>query len=100
MYKAYYDRKTQESSLKVNDFVFLLNRKIARNRKKIVFNSFKVGTTKTQCMHRMRLCPFVPHNLLEHVDDDVNRHRSEPDAMDDQTILINTLPKIELSTPN
>ena len=89
-YKAYYDRKAQASPLKVNDFVFLLNPKISTQSEKIPFNSFKwegpykvvkiltqsnyivtkVGTFRTQCVHRLRLRPFVPHDQIEDIHDD------------------------------
>ena len=118
-YKAYYDRKAQASPLKVNDFVFLLNPKISTQSEKIPFNSFKwegpykvvkvltqsnyivrkVGTFKTQCVHRMRLRPFVPHDKIEDVTDDVNRHDSDPEAIDDQSIFNENLPAIERSPP-
>ena len=118
-YKAYYDRKAQASPLKVNDFVFLLIPKISTQSEKIPFNSFKwegpykvvkvltqsnyiirkIGTFKTQCVHRMRLRPFVPHDKIEDVTDDVNRHYSDPDAIDDQSIFNDNLPAIERSPP-
>ena len=118
-YKAYYDRKAQASPLKVNDFVFLLNPKMSTQSEKIPFNSFKwegpykvvkvltqsnyiirkIGTFKTQCVHRMRLRPFVPHDKIEDVTDDVNRHYSDPDAIDDQSIFNDNLPAIERSPP-
>ena len=102
-YKAYYDRKAQASPLKVNDFVFLLNPKLSTQSEKIPFNSFKwegphkvvkvltqsnyidrkVGTFRTQCVHRMRLRPFVPHDPIEDIHDDAARHHSDPDAIDD-----------------
>ena len=116
-YKAYYDRKTQASPLKVNDFVFLLNPKVSTQSEKIPFNSFKwegpykvvkvltqsnyivrrVGTFRTQCVHRMRLRPFVPHEPIEVIHDDAARHYSDPDAIDDQSIFNNNLPAPEES---
>ena len=116
-YKAYYDRKAQASPLKVNDFVFLLNPKIGKQSEKIPFNSFKwegpykivkvltqskyivrkVGSFKTQCVHRMRLRPFVPHDPIEDVHDDASRHCSDPDAIDDQSIFNDKL--LALETP-
>ena len=79
-YKAYYDRKEQGQPLKVNDFVFLLHLRYDSQRCKEVFKTFhwkgpykvlkvlsdsnyiirKVGTHKTQCVHRMRLRLFKP----------------------------------------
>ena len=114
-YKAHYDRKAQASPLKVNDFVFLLNPKINSQFKKLPFNKFKwegpykvvkvllhsnyivlkVGTFKTQCVHKLRLRPFVPHDHIEDVIDDANRHYRDPDATDDQSIFNDSLPKLE-----
>ena len=114
-YKAYYDRKAQASPLKVNDFVFLLNPKVGKQSEKIPFNSFKwegpykvvkvlsqsnyiirkVGTFRTQCVHRMRLRPFVPHDPIEDIHDDTSQHYSDPDAIDDQSIFNDNLPELE-----
>ena len=114
-YKAYYDRKAQASPLKVNNFVFLLNPKIDKQSEKIPFNSFKwerpskifkvltqsiyivrkVGTFRTQCVHRMRLRPFVPHDPIEDIHDDASRNCSDPDAIDDQSIFNDNLPVLE-----
>ena len=118
-YKSYYDRKAQASPLKVNDFVFLLNPKIGQQSEKIPFNSFKwerpykvvkvqsqsnyiirkVGTFRTQCVHRMRLRPFVPHDPIEDIHDDASRHYSDPDAIDDQSIFNDNLPASETLPP-
>ena len=118
-YKAYYDRKAQASPLKVNDFAFLLSPKIATQSDKIPFNSFKwegpykvvkvlshsnyiirkVGTFRTQCVHRMRLRPFVPHDPIDDIDDDAKKHYSDPDATDDQTIFNENLPAPDILTP-
>ena len=95
-YKAYYDRKAQASPLKVNDFAFLLNPKITTQSDKIPFNSFKweepykvvkvlshsnyiirkVGTFRTQCVHRMPLRPFVPHDPIDDIDDDAKSEKT------------------------
>ena len=77
-YKAYYNRKARAQPLKVNDFVFLLDPKYDSQVSKEEFNTFhwkgpykvmkvlsdsnyiirRVGTHKTQCLHRMRLRLF------------------------------------------
>ena len=118
-YKSYYDRKAQASPLKVNDFVFLLNPKIGQQSEKIPFISFKwegpykvikvlsqsnyiirkIGTFPTQCVHRMRLRPFVPHDPIEDIHDDASRHYSDPDAIDDQSIFNDNLPASETLPP-
>ena len=117
-YKAYCDRKAQASPLKVNDFAFLLNPKINSQSDKVPFNSIKwerpykvvklsnsyyivrkVGSFKMQCLQRMRLRPFVPHDPIEDVRDDTNRHYSDPDAIDDQVIFNENLPNLDRTTP-
>ena len=47
----------------------------------------------------MRLRPFVPHDHIEDVIDDANRHYSDPDATDDQAIFNNNLPELEHEAP-
>ena len=118
-YKAHYDRKAQASQLKVNDFVFLLNPRTSSQSEKLTFAAFKwegpykvvkvlshsnyiirkVGKFKTQCVHRMRLRPFVPHDHIEDIIDDANGHYSNPYATDDQAKFNNNLPELEQQTP-
>ena len=74
-YKAYYDRKANASKLKKTDSVFILQPKADHQGSKIPFTDFrwigpyniekvlpiknylvrKIGTNKTQILHRMRL---------------------------------------------
>ena len=55
----------------------------------------KVGTFKTQCVQNKWLRPFIPHDHIEDVIDDANRHYSDPDATDDQSIFNDNLPELE-----
>ena len=86
-HKAYYDRKARAQSLRMNDFVFLLHPKYDSQRSKEEFKTFhwkglykvlevlsdnnyiirKVGTLKTQCVHRMRLRPFKPDCRIDDI---------------------------------
>ena len=59
----------------------------------------KIGTFKAQCVHRMRLRPFVPHNPIEDITGDAIRHYSDSDAVDDQTLFNDVLTELEQSTP-
>ena len=43
----------------------------------------------------MRLRPFVPYDHFEDVVDDANRHYSDPDAINDQSIFNDNLPEPE-----
>ena len=43
----------------------------------------------------MRLRPFVPHDHIEDVVDDANRHYSDSDATDDQSIINDNLTELE-----
>ena len=87
-YKAYYDRKDKAQPLKVNDLVLLLDPKYDSQNCKEEFKTFqwkgpfkvikvlsdsnyiirKVGTFKTQCVHRIRLKIFKPEFPVEDVD--------------------------------
>ena len=84
-YKAHYDRKARAQPLKVNDFVFLLDPKYDSQKSKEELKTFhwkgpnkvmkvlsdskyiirKVGTHKTQCVHRMRLRLFKSDANIE-----------------------------------
>ena len=79
-YKAYYDRKANASKLKKADYVFILQPKADHQWSKIPFTDFrwtgpyiiekvlpnnnylvrKIGTNKTQILHRIRLRQFTP----------------------------------------
>ena len=113
-YKMYYDRKARAKPLKVNDFVFLLDPKYDSQRSKEEFETFhwkgpykvmkvlsdsnyiirKLGTHKTQCVHRMRLRPFKPEfpiddiNVSKHLYPDVER-------VEDTNIFDSNIPTID-----
>ena len=112
-YKRYYDRKAQALPLKVNDFTFLLNPKLTTQSDKINFSDFKwegpfkvnkvltnfnyiimkVGTFRTQCVHRMRLRPFTPNAPIPDIEEDSNRLFADPDAADDQALFNDQIPQ-------
>ena len=87
-YKAYYVRKANASKLKKADYFFILQPKAADHQgNKTPFTDFrwigpyiiekvlpnnnylvrKIGTNKTQILHRMRLRHFTPRQLLSDV---------------------------------
>ena len=90
--KTYYDRNARAQPLKVNDFVFLLDSKYDSQQSKEEFKTFhwkrlykvmkmlsdsnyiirKVGTHKTQCVHRMRLRMFKPEFPIDDIN--VSKH--------------------------
>ena len=80
-YKAYYDKKANASELEETEYVFVLQPKADHQGSKIPFTEFrrigpyviekvlpnnsylvrKIGTNKTQVLHRMRMRQFTPH---------------------------------------
>ena len=52
----------------------------------------KLGTYRTQYVHRMQLRTFTPNCPLEDVVDDPSRHPGDPEPNDDQAFLKNNLP--------
>ena len=96
-YKAYYDRKTNASKLKKADYVFILQPKADHQGSKIPFTDFrwigpyiiekvlpnnnylvrKIGTNKTQILHRMRLRQFTLRQPLPDVP--VTQREWQPD---------------------
>ena len=80
-YKAYYDKKANSSKLKQSDYVYILQPNADHQGSKIPFTDFrwigpyiiekvlpnnnyvvrKIGTNKTQILHRIRLRQFTPH---------------------------------------
>ena len=83
-YKAYYDRKAKASPLETTDYCYILNPKADTQAAKIPFREFRwqgpykvekvlpnnnyivrrLGTNKTQLLHRIRLRKFTPHAPL------------------------------------
>ena len=83
-YKAYYDKKANASKLKQSDYVYILQPKAENQGSKLPFTHFqwigpyiiekvlpnnnyvvrKIGTNKTQILHRMRLRQFTPRQPI------------------------------------
>ena len=96
-YKAYYDRKANASNMKKADYVFILQPKADHQGSTIPFTDFrwigpyifekvlpnnnylvrKIGTNKTQILHRMRLRQFTPRQPLPDVP--VTQREWQPD---------------------
>ena len=96
-YKAYYDKKANASKLKEADYVYILQPKADHQGSKIAFTDFrwmgpyvvekvlpnnnylvrKIGTDKTQVLHRTRMRQFTPHQPP--ADISVNPHEYKPD---------------------
>ena len=110
-YKTYYDRKARAQPLKVNEFVFLLDPKCDSQRSKEEFKTFhwkgpykvmkvlpdsnyiirKVGTHKTQCVHRMRLRLFKREFII----DDINVSKNlypDSERVEDTDIFDSNIP--------
>ena len=96
-YKAYYDKKANASKLKQADYVFILQPKADHQGSKIPFTDFrwigpniiekvlpnnkylvrKIGTNRTQLLHRMRLRQFTPRQPLSDIP--VTQRKWQPD---------------------
>ena len=96
-YKAYYDKKACASKLKEADYVYILQPKADHQGSEIPFTEFrwmgpyivekvlpnnnylvrKIGTDKTQVLHRMRMRQFTPRQAP--ADIRVNSHEYKPD---------------------
>ena len=99
-YKAYYDRRAKAEPLREHEFVFLLTPEIQNQSERTKFNMMKwvglyrvqkvlsdnnyiirlVNSNKTQCVHRIRLRKYEPHEQI------VDEHQShdiypDPDAI-------------------
>ena len=96
-YEAYYDKTANASKLKEADYVYVLQPKADHQGRKIPFTEFrwlgpyivekvlpnnnylvrKIGTDKTQVLHRMRMRQFTPRQPPAYVR--VNPHEYKPD---------------------
>ena len=99
-YKAYYDKKANASILKENDYVYILQPKANQQGNKIPFTDFrwigpyivvrvlpnnnyvvrKIGTHRTQTLHRMRIRPFQPRSPLQDIQSTPKDWRPDPDV--------------------
>ena len=96
-YKAYYDKKANATKLKQSDYMYILQPKADHQGSKIPFTDFrcigpytvekvlpnnnyvvrKIGTKKTQILHRMRLRQFTTRQLI--LDIPVTPRERQPD---------------------
>ena len=99
-YKAYYDKKPKASQLKEADNVYILQPKAEHQGRKIPFTEFrwigpyiiekvlpnnnylvrKIGTNKTQVLHRMRMRQFTPHQPPADITVKPQEYKSDPEV--------------------
>ena len=99
-YKAYYDKKANASKLKEADYVYILQPKADHQGSKIPFTEFrwvgpyivekalsnnnylvrKIGTNKTQLLHRMRMRQFTPRQPPADITVKPQEYKSDPDV--------------------
>ena len=97
-YKAYYDKKANASKLKEADYVYILQPKADHQGSKIPFTEFrwigpyiienflpnnnylvrKIGTNKTQVLHRMRMRQFAPRQPPADITVKPQEYKSDP----------------------
>ena len=98
-YKAYYDKKANASKNKEADYVYILQPKADHQGSKIPFTEFrwigpyliekvlpnnnylvrKIGTNKTQVLHRMRMRQFTPRQLPADLTVKPQQYKSDPE---------------------
>ena len=99
-YKAYFDKKAKASKLKEADYVYILQPKADHQGSKIPFTEFrwigpyivekvlpnnnyllrKIGTNKTQGLHRMRMCQFTPRQPPADISIKPQDYKSDPEV--------------------
>ena len=99
-YKAYYDKKANASKLKEADYVYILQPKADHQGSKIPFTEFrwvgpyivekvlpnnnylvrKIGTNKTQLLHRMRMRQFTPRQPPADITVKPQEYKSDPEV--------------------
>ena len=99
-YKAYYDKKADASKLKEADYVYILQPKADHQGSKIPFTEFrwvglyiiekafpnnnylvrKIGTNKTQLLHRMRMRQFTPRQPPADIIVKPQEYKSDPEV--------------------
>ena len=99
-YKAYYDKKANASKLKKADYVYILQPKADHQGSKIPFTEFrwigpyiiekvlpnnnylvrKIGTNKTQVLHRMQMRQFTPRQPPADITVERQEYKSDPEV--------------------
>ena len=99
-YKAYYDKKANASKLKEADYVYILQPKADHQGSKIPFTEFrwvgpyivekvlpnnnylvrKIGTNKTQLLHRMRMRQSTPRQPPADITVKPQENKSDPEV--------------------
>ena len=99
-YKAYYDKKANASQLKESEFVYALQPKADHQRSTIPFTDSrwigpyiienvltnniylvcKIGTNKTQVLHRMQMSQFTPHQPRVDIPITLQEYKPDPDV--------------------
>ena len=99
-YKAYYDKNTSASKLKEAVYVYVLQPKADHQGSKIPFTEFrwigpyiiekilpnnnylvrKIGTNKTEVLHRMRMRQFTPRQPPAEIQVKPQEHKSDPEV--------------------
>ena len=101
IYRAYYDKKANASKLRHADYVFILQPKADHQGSKIPVTDFhwigpyiiekvlpnnnylvrKIGTNKTQILHRMRLRQFTPRQSIPNIPNTPREWQSDPEVV-------------------
>ena len=99
-YKAYYDKKANASKLKEADYLYILQPKADHQGSKIPFTKFrwvgpyiieralsnnnylvrKIGTNKTQVLHRMKMRQVTPHQPPADITVKPQEYKSDPEV--------------------
>ena len=107
-YKAYYDKKANASKLKEADYVYILQLKADHQGSKIPFTEFrwigpyiiekvlpdnnylvrKIGTNKTQVLHRMRMRQFTARQPPADIKVKPQAYKSDPEVSLHTTIYM------------
>ena len=99
-YKAYYDKQANASKIEKADYVYILQPKADHQGSKIPFTEFrwigpyiiekvlsnnnylvrKIGTNKTQVLHRMRIRQFTPRQPPADITVKPQEYKSDPEV--------------------
>ena len=98
--KANYDKKANASKLKEAEYIYVLQTKADHQGSKTPFTEFrwigpyvlekvlpnnnylvrKIGTSKTQLLHRMRMRQFTPHQPLSDIRVKPQEYKPDPEV--------------------
>ena len=88
-----YKRFDQSDKISFNHFKWEGPFKVVKVLTNFNYIVRQIGTSRTQCVHRMRSRPFIPNAPIHDIEEDPNLFYADPEAFDDQDLFNDHVPQ-------